>query len=311
VVYRVRNRKAEAINTYQKSLEIFRTLGKDRLIAYPLYDLSLMYQHEGALDQAKTSMEEAYGIYAQIGYKSGLGAALLNLGAIEDQRGNFPAAMDAFRRSRNITEELGEDLGTAYALFSLGASAYKQREYPRALASLGDAHAMIERLGAESYKGYTLSYLACVLVKLGRADQAVAAVRQQVEVMGKIGDDVEKGRAFLALAELLTAGAELSSLGQSDLEKILVLTKAPRASASWFYQAAIRSAKEANYINTLIPATYEYGVYLKSKGRPDLGDKAIRQAWSRSVKGGWTTYTEHLEAKHPELLGPSPVKEPA
>jgi tetratricopeptide (TPR) repeat protein len=308
VVYRVRNRKTEAIETYQKSLEIFRNLRKDRLITYPLYDLSLMFQHEGALDQAKTFMEDAYRIYTRIGYKSGLAAALLNLGAIEDQRGNFVTAMDAFRRSRNITEELGEDLGTAYALFSLGASAYKQREYPRALATLNDAHVLIERLGAESYKGYTLSYLASVLVRLGRADEAIAHIREQIEVMSKIGDDVEKGRAFLALAELLASGPTLSSQGQTDLREIVARSGAPKASASWFYQAAIRSAREANYINTLIPATYEYGVFLRSRGRSDLGDKAIQQAWSKAVKGGWTAFAERLAAEHPNLLGRDPVE---
>jgi len=309
VVYRVRNRKAEAIATYQKSLEIFRGLGKDRLIAYPLYDLSLMFQHEGELEQAKTYMTEAYRIYTQIGYKSGLGAALLNLGAIEDQRGNFEAAMDAFRRSRNITEELGEDLGTAYALFSLGASAYKQREYPRALTALTDAHVMIERLGAESYKGYTLSYLASVLVKLGRADDVVSHVRRQLEVIAKIGDDVEKGRVFLAMAELLASSIPLSAQGEKDLQDVVALSGAPKASASWFYQTAIRSAREANYINTLIPATYEYGVYLLSKGKFELAEKAIRQAWARATKGGWTVYARRLEAKHSDILRFSPLKE--
>jgi len=308
VVYRIRNRKSEALATYQKSLEIFRKLKKDRLIAYPLYDLSLMFQHEGALDQAKSSMEEAYQIYTQIGYKSGLAAALLNLGAIEDQRGNFEVAIDSFRRSRNITEELGEDLGTAYALFSLGACAYKQREYPRALAALNEAHTMIERLGAESYKGYTLSYLACVLVKLGQGDRALACIRQQLEVIARIGDDVEKGRAFLALAELLSNGLELTMEGRDQLQHVVALAGAPRASAAWFYQAAIRSAREANYIHTLIPATYEYGVYLETRGRGELGSKAIRQAWSRARKGGWTAYTRRIEGKHPELVGSEPIK---
>ncbi len=306
VVYRVRNRKAEAHSTYQKALQIFRQLGLDRLITYPLYDLSLMFQHEGDLDQAKAHMEEAYRIYTQIGYKSGLAAALLNLGAIEDQHGSFDAAMDAFRRSKNITEELGEDLGTAYALFSLGASAYKQREYARALVTLKEAHAMIERLGAESYKGYTLSYLASVLVKLQRGDEALATVRLQGEVIAKTGDDVERGRALLAVADVLAARLPLSRTGRADLEQIVVMTQAPRISAAWFYQAAIRAAQEANYINTLIPATYEYGKYLISKGRADQGAVAIRQAWVRARRGGWRSYTRRLESKHQELLAKRP-----
>ena len=301
VVHRIRNRKAEAVATYRESLEIFRTLKKDRLIASPLYDLSLMFQHEGALDRAKASMEEAYEIYARIGYKSGLAAALLNLGAIEDQRGNFEAAIDSFRRSKNITEEIGEGLGTAYALFSLGATAYKQGEYPRALATLTEAHSMIERLGAESYKGYTLSYLACVLVKLGQGDRAVACASQQLEVMARIGDDVEKGRAFLALAELLDAGLELSAGGREQLQRVLTLSAAPRASAAWFYQAAIRSSRAANYIHTLIPALDGYGAFLKARGRPDLAEKAIGQAWARARKGGWTAYTRRMDSLHSRI----------
>ncbi len=308
VVYRTRNRKTEALATYQKSLEIFRELGRDRLIAYPLYDLSLMAQHEGHLEEAKTYMEEAYRIYAQIGYKSGLGAALINLGAIEDQRGNFGEALDAFRRSRHITEEIGEHLGTAYALFALGATAYKQHEYPRALSALTEAHIMIERLGAESYKGYTLSYLASVLVALERGDDAAARVRQQVEVMAKIGDDVEKGRAYLATAQLLERGLPLSDRGRADLDLVLKASGAPKASAAWFFQAAIRSAREAAYINTLIPATFEYGVYLLGRGRGELGARAIRQAWIQARRGGWTAFLKNLEAKYGDLVETS-VKE--
>jgi len=311
VVYRSRNRKTEALATYQKSLDIFRGLGRDRLIAYPLYDLSLMAQHEGHLEEAKRYMEEAYRIYAQIGYKSGLGAALINLGAIEDQRGNFTEAIDAFRRSRHITEEIGEHLGTAYALFALGATAYKQREYPRALASLTAAQAMIERLGAESYKGYALSYLASALVALGRGDEALTRVRQQTEVMAKIGDDVEKGRAYLAVAELLERRLPLSEQGRADLEAVVHAVGAPQASAAWFYQAAIRSAREASYINTLIPATYEYGLYLLSRGRAELGSRAIRQAWKQARRGGWTAFVHSLESKHADLLAGKAAREDA
>ncbi|MCK5249514.1 MAG: tetratricopeptide repeat protein [Spirochaetaceae bacterium] len=284
-----------------QSLEIFREIKNPRLIANPLYDLSLMSQNGGKLDLAHSQMEEVMALYVQIGYKSGIAAALLNLGLIEDQIGDFTRARDFFRRSRNIAEELGEQLGVGYAKFRQGASAYKEGELSQAIVYLEDAHKIFVKLQVDSYNGYTLSYMTSVLVRLESGDEAVSRAMEQIQIIKNTGEDVEKGRIFLALAGLVERKISLSTKARKQLKEIMTAVNLDKVTPARFYRKALETSRDAHYVNTWISTLFHFGDYLLSIGKMDTGHRYIRKARDESEISGWKNFVRILERKYPEI----------
>lgn len=301
-LFLLKNRKKEAMELYIQALHIFRQLNIPRLIANPLYDMSRLNQSEGRLDLAKQQIKEALEIYTQIGYKSGLSAAMLNLGLIEDQRGEFKKAKETFTRSKNIAEEIGESLAVAYTLFCMGVSAYKEGELDQALELLLEAHQSIIALDVKSYLGYTLSYLVAVLVRMGRGDAAVERAVEAIEVIERTGVDVENGRLWLALAELKEKNLPLSQKAEAQLHAIADKGSLPEPSAYQFYRKALMSAKEARYMNTLIPTLYHFGDYLIKHGQARAGESYIQKCYDIARQIGFNHTVLMLEQKYPSFL---------
>lgn len=295
VVARDRGQYDEALGLYEESLQIYESLGDRRHESYPLYDLAVLHQYRGELDQARESFERVAALYEEIGYRSGLASALLNLGTLALRRGDFEQAVARHEQSLKIARETGEQLAIAYGLFSEATIFYARRDYDATMQRFEESFRVMKAIGARGYYGYVFSYLACVYARLGQRARCLKVARnhfKNVHALG--GSDVENGRTHMAVALALAAGTPPAALAPllDELGKLTGVEASPEA----YFDRAIAVAREANYINTLIPALREYASYLcrKDPGLAKLARSMLREAHRRASQAGLQLEQERI-----------------
>ncbi len=304
VVYRDTNHYDEAVSRYEQSLKIFQKLKNDRLTTYPLYDLGVVYQYQGRLDESQEYFQRSANVYEQIGYKSGLSAALLNLGVLQDRRGNFDEAIEYFIQARKIAEEMGEDLAIAYTVFSLGATYYKLHDYRKSSGYLRDAYRLMKKINALGYFGYALSYLASLYAADNNPEYAIRIAYLHVKNIQKVGSDVENGRTLLAVARVLQDGIDLDDDIIMRLKAIAQYAGIKKISPESFYKRSIAVAEKTSYMNTLIPARYNYAHYLYSRGKDPDARTQLEEALALAENSGWELMVNTIKRE----LGSKPDK---
>ena len=74
----------------------------------------------GDYPAAAQALEQALGIYRDLGDRLGQANALNYLGAVRRMTGDYPAAAQALEQALGIYRDLGDRLGQANALLDLG-----------------------------------------------------------------------------------------------------------------------------------------------------------------------------------------------
>jgi|GEM_PF-4632845 len=308
VILRDRNAFDAALQLYRRSEELLSEYGDSQLSTFPVYDMALLLQYEGKLEDAERYFNRVLRVYEDTGYRSGASAAVLNLGVIADRKGEFETAIERFTEARRIAESIGEQLAIAYTLFSIGATYYKMRENRKALSYLRDSLRLTRSLGAHGYYAYPLSYLAALHARVGDLDRVIALAHYHMQAVKQTGSDPENGLALLSLARALTTGGPGSKLAAKKLHEIgehyEVEIESPRA----VFEKALTIAAEARYVNTLIPAHYHLARYLQraadaataaEHGSPAVLKREacghLREAYKQAKKAQWHRFVRMLE----------------
>jgi len=101
--------------------------------------------------------------------------------------------------------------------------------------------------------------------------------------MEEVRTDVEHGRTCLSIALVLANSPSPDDAAHSILDEISQHTHLPPASQAYFIRA-IEAAHQANYVETLVPALYEYGQYLYRAGRTAEGLEQLAAAKSKALQ---------------------------
>jgi class 3 adenylate cyclase/predicted ATPase len=300
-IFRDTNHFDDAISMYIRSRDVFVDYGNDRLTTYPLYDLGVVSQYQGKLDEAERYMQSVAEVYDRIGYQSGTSAALLNLGTIEDRKGNFEQALEYYKQSKELAESLGEDLAIAYAIFSIGATHYKNNDYRKAVEYLKDSYKIMKNLNAQGYYGYVFAYLTSLFAAEGNVENTIRSAYLHVKNIEKTGTDVENGRTYLALGILFeNKDAEQIALQKESTKNRLIevqkIAGVKNNSPEEYYHKAIEVASSTSYMNTLIPAEFHFGKFLKDNGDQDAAQIHLARALRLARESGWQLMAQTIES---------------
>jgi tetratricopeptide (TPR) repeat protein len=91
-------------------------------------------------------MEEALGLWRDLGDRGGIARSLNNLGAVAIDQGDHGRAAALYEESLALQRGLGDKVGIAYSLAGLGSVAYMQGDYGRATALHQEALAVRREL---------------------------------------------------------------------------------------------------------------------------------------------------------------------
>ncbi len=306
VIHRDRNDYPRARELYREAEARLEVYGDQQLTTYPLYDLAVLMQYEGDLEQSREYFERVLEVYRKTGYRSGASAAVLNLGVLRDRRGDFAGAIERFEEAREIAESTGEQLAIAYTLFSIGATYYKMIDNRKALYYLRDSLRIMRDLGAKGYYGYPLSYLTALYSRAGDTNRAISMCAYHLAAVRDVGSDPENGLALLSLARALRNAAPKSAGAKQALAEIADYYGVNPDNIETLFRKAIEISRQAQYVNTLIPARYHYSRYLHDTGQESQASVELREAYRLAKAASWERYIATLERRHgSEALAPA------
>jgi hypothetical protein len=187
-------------------------------------------------------------------------------------------AYDEMARTTAVALSLTTDDSMAEARFQFlaGAAHYQRRDYERSLASFEIAYARFRTAGAQSEAARILAYLSCLFARRRQPARAFRAALLDIQAHAELGADPERGRSRLGAALALSyrnGFGENAAAALTRLTRITGLEPKPEA----YFQAAIDSARNANYASTLVPALREYGMHLiqASERVPTLKERGL------------------------------------
>ncbi len=182
-------------------------------------------------------------------------------------------------------EEVGDKRGISMCKDDIGIVYIHKEQYADSIDYFKTSLAIKEQIGAKGELGHTYSYLAYAYFKLGMYEEALNTITLNLKNIKEVGTDFEHGRTNLVIA-LILADLENNPPQSANLDKlldnILQQTKLPK-NAEKFFDNAEKTALSSNFLNTLVPALYEYGKYLYKKGNT-TGINKIQLAMEKALK---------------------------
>jgi tetratricopeptide (TPR) repeat protein len=97
---------SKAKDYFNRSLDIFKTLGTKKGIAAALYNLGTILETEGKLDMAEKNYLESMAIAREINRRSGIGLNLIQLSSLSYRRGDLHSSLEFATQAVNILTQV-------------------------------------------------------------------------------------------------------------------------------------------------------------------------------------------------------------
>jgi non-specific serine/threonine protein kinase len=226
-----------ALEHYQESLEIYRSVDFRDGIATELNNLGLVSIFQGQFERAQASLAESLALRRDNGDERALPNTLSNLGdlAVEEER--YDLAEDYYMEALNIRREVGNLRGMAFSCFSLGTVAHFRDEHGRAQAWFDEGLEYQIQLD-DVYS------LALLMLGLGRLN-------------------LDTGNTMLAMERLYRALEAFHKMGARRMATIVIDAIAHAAELHGF------DAESARLIGTTASIRAEQGTTLSPRARRD------------------------------------------
>ncbi|WP_019588607.1 tetratricopeptide repeat protein [Deinococcus apachensis] len=243
------------------------------LRARALNALGVFAWRQGALDTARTFVEEALSLRRAAGDWVGVGGSLRNLGVIARLQGNLVLSRTCHEEEIGIYRRLGDPLEVGYSLLNLGALAFAEGNLPAARSAFQEYLAVVTAAGDHHSLRAGLSNLGVVVRAEGdrvraRAlhEEALAIARAHGHRQGIVNDllslavlllddeDVEatEGYARQALTEARGIGDRLSAVQALNLLGDAARSRGDPATALAHRQEALVLARTCGDFENLV-----------------------------------------------------------
>ncbi len=132
-IYKQQGGIPQALEYYQKSLEIKKEINNNKGIANSLNNIGRIYEQQGDIPKALEYYHKSLKIREEIGNKAGIAESLNNIGFIYKQQGDIPEALEYYHKSLKIREEAGNKAGIAESLNNIGLIYQNQGDSSKAM----------------------------------------------------------------------------------------------------------------------------------------------------------------------------------
>jgi len=123
----------EALEYYQKSLEIYKELDYKEGIAQSLINIGVICENWEDYAEALQYYQRSLEMCKELDYKEGIAHSLINIGNINCELGDYAEALEYYQRSLEINKELDNKKGIAMSLNNIGSIYYDWENYAKAL----------------------------------------------------------------------------------------------------------------------------------------------------------------------------------
>lgn len=235
----------QAINFYEKSINVLRRLGED--ISSPLNNLGACYVQIGDYNNAINTFEKGLKILEDEGDWRGLAGIHSNIGTIYLKQELYNQALERFKISLGIRDSIGDQRGMSESLSNIGIVYAKLEKYDSAISfhersleidsSMNNKHGMIS----------CYLNIASVNFSIQKYDRSKSYIVKGLNLAKDLGDK----------KSIINANNQLGRiyLKQDKLKKAQISV-----------QDALNSAEEINFLDGIKTSTQLlYTVYKKQK----------------------------------------------
>ena len=184
----------QALDYYQRSVNLYEKLGSRQDIAHPLLSIGDAYFAQNDNTRALEYYQRSLKICEQTFDKGGQAFLLNRIAEVYAAQGRYEEADDFYRRSLKLQEELGIKSITAITLNGIGSIRYRQGNY-------GEAARLSARAAELAKEGNAPEVLWKTLTSLGQAYRALKQVDRAQQSFDEAIAILEKMRGQLVGSE--------------------------------------------------------------------------------------------------------------
>jgi tetratricopeptide (TPR) repeat protein len=202
--YHLKGEYDTALDIYNQSLKIAKSLDDQLRVAYTLHNIAIIYREKGEDNVAMDLYNQSLEIKKSLGDQLGIAHTFHEIAMIHQERGDYDAALDLYNQSLEIKKSLGDHQEIAYTLHNIAMIHQKKGDYDTALDMYNQSLEITKSFDDRGLS-YPLHNIAMIHQERGDYDTALDLYNQSLEIERKLGDQrgiatttAEIGRLFLA-----------------------------------------------------------------------------------------------------------------
>lgn len=180
----------------QQCLEVYR-YGLAVGLNNQVFHYQTLGRYADAIDAYQRALDIAQ-IYKKLDLETSL---LLNIGGVYLEMGDYAKAIAAYERALEISESTNSRPNQTVALNNLGHTYTEQGQYPKALEVYQRSLQLAKAIGSLESEATVLGNLGIVYVAQGRGDEAREVYQQALEINQSLGLDITTNLNNLAILD--------------------------------------------------------------------------------------------------------------
>ena len=177
-----------ATSLLEESLEVWRTVGDKKQIAFTLSTLGVGVQRQGDYEQATARFEEGLPLLREVGEKQWTAIVLSSLGLIALYQGNHERARALCEESLALFRDSGDMRGIASVLTNLGMMHLEQGDYAQAARLCEESLALRREMGDKGGSAHTFLMLGRVALSGHQYRQADTYFKDSLAICQDLGE---------------------------------------------------------------------------------------------------------------------------
>ncbi|MFX1252496.1 MAG: tetratricopeptide repeat protein [Promethearchaeota archaeon] len=178
----------DAMNYYQKALDIYENLDNHIGRAEQLSNMGIIYRFTGKPQQALEHFQKSFDIYEDLDNDMGRASQLGNMGIIYLDTGEPQKSLECHQKSLEINERLGNLIGMANALGNMGMTYREVGKPQQALECHQKSLEINERLGNLIGMANALGNMGYIYREVGKLQQALENHQKSFEIHERLGN---------------------------------------------------------------------------------------------------------------------------
>ena len=175
----------------EKSVAMFRMLGKESEAAFPLGSLGVNAYWRSDYERAIRLGNESLKLFRSSGNLWGVRHVIGMLGYTAEAQGNFVQAQEYYEKSLSISKEIGDKDGTAWTLYLMGRMAESQNNASLAIQLYEEALEIERIVKFKPMTSWLLSSMGTLLLQRGEYEQSQILFEESLEINQKAGARTE------------------------------------------------------------------------------------------------------------------------
>jgi adenylate cyclase len=186
----------EAIEFFQKALDLQREMGDMESVASTLNNIGLNYKMRGNYDKAIEYYEQTISIDEEMGKGNEIAKTLNNIGMVYRSWGKYDKAIEYLERSLRLKNNLDDQPGVSRSLNNIGLVYTEWKKYDQAILNFRESLKIEESLNNESDIALRLNNLGRVYFYLNQNDSALFYFNKTLLIYQRNNDKDQMALAF-------------------------------------------------------------------------------------------------------------------